>query len=263
MILQGQIAQFSRACWFDRAGLGWSDPSLVEQTSAAIAEDLHALLHGSGVAPPYVLVGASFSGLNVRVFSGKYPAEVAGVVLVDSAHEDQARYEPRATIAPVDRLPSPIRSLLCASVPLAARAGLVRFLLHRCGPRRDAPPGFTVDQATTLHGLELQTKSFVAAAGCKAFKKSAAQAHAVGNLGDRPLIVLTAGRAFTVGEPEEGKELAAFHEIWVHQLQAQLARLSTHGRQVVVENSGHGIGWEAPEAVVNAVREALALTAPK
>jgi len=95
LILQGQIAQFSRACWFDRAGLGWSDPSLVEQTSAAIAEDLHALLHGSGVAPPYVLVGASFSGLNVRVFSGKYPAEVAGVVLVDSAHEDQARYEPR------------------------------------------------------------------------------------------------------------------------------------------------------------------------
>ena len=155
-----------------------------------------------------------------------------------------------ATIAPVDRLPSPIRSLLCASVPLAARAGLVRFLLHRSGPRRDAPPGFTVDQATTLHGLELQTKSFVAAAGCKAFKKSAAQAHAVGNLGDRPLIVLTAGRAFTVGEPEEGKELAAFHEIWVHQLQAQLARLSTHGRQVIMENSG---GWEVPEAVVQAV----------
>jgi pimeloyl-ACP methyl ester carboxylesterase len=77
------------------------------------------------------------------------------------------------------------------------------------------------------------------------------------------LIVLTTGRAFTVGEPEEGKELAAFHEIWVHQLQAQLARLSTQGRQVIMENSGHGIGWEAPEAVVKAVREVVALTAPK
>ena len=153
LIFQKQIAQFARACWFDRAGLGWSDPSPIEQTSAAIAEDLHALLHVAGVAPPYVLVGASFSGFNVRVFSGKYPAEVAGVVLVDSAQEDQSRFEPRATIAPVNRLPSSIRILLCASVPLAARAGLVRFLLHRSGPRRDAPPGFTADQAATLHGL--------------------------------------------------------------------------------------------------------------
>ena len=263
MIFQKQIAQFARACWFDRAGLGWSDPSPVEQTSAAIAEDLHALLHVAGVAPPYVLGGASFSGFNVRVFSGKYPAEVAGVVLVDSAQEDQSRFEPRATIAPVNRLPSSIRILLCASVPLAARAGLVRFLLHRSGPRRDAPPGFTADQAATLHGLGLQTKSFVAAASCNAFEKCAAQAHAVGNLGDRPLIVLTAGRAFTVGEPEEDKELAAFHEIWVHQLQPQLVRLSTRGHQVIVENSGHGMGWEAPDAVVKSVRDVVALTAPR
>ena len=210
-----------------------------------------------------VLVGASFSGFNVRVFSGKYPAEVAGVVLVDSAQEDQSRFEPRATIAPVNRLPSSIRILLCASVPLAARAGLVRFLLHRSGPRRDAPPGFTADQAATLHGLGLQTKSFVAAASCNAFEKCAAQAHAVGNLGDRPLIVLTAGRAFTVGEPEEDKELAAFHEIWVHQLQPQLVRLSTRGHQVIVENSGHGMGWEAPDAVVKSVRDVVALTAPR
>ena len=100
----------------------------------------------------------------------------------------------------------------------------------------------------------------MAAADCNAFKKSAAQAHAVGNLGDRPLIVLTAGRAFTVGEPAEDKELAAFHEIWVRQWQAQLARLATHGRQVIMENSGHGIGWEA---VVKAVREVVAPTAPK
>lgn len=263
LMLQRQIAQFARACWFDRAGLGWSDPSPVEQTSAAIAEGLHALLHGAGVAPPYVLVGASFSGFNVRVFAGKYPVEVAGMVLVDSAHEDQSRYEPRANIAPVNRLPSSIRSLLCASVPLAARVGLVRFLLHRSGTRRDAPPGFTVDQAATLHGLELQTKSFVAAAGCNTFEKSAAQARSAGNLGDRPLIVLTAGQTFSVGDPEEDKELAAFHDIWVHQLQPQLARLSTRGRQIIVENSGHGIGWEAPDAVVKAVREVVAQAAPK
>jgi len=103
---------------FDRAGLDGSDPSPIEQTSTAVAEDLHALLHAAGVPSPYVLVGSSFSGFNVRVFAGKYPSEVAGAVLVDSAHEDQYRYEPRVTLGPFNRLPKPIRNLFCACVPM-------------------------------------------------------------------------------------------------------------------------------------------------
>jgi pimeloyl-ACP methyl ester carboxylesterase len=257
LLLQRKIAQFTRACWFDRAGLGWSDPSTIEQTSAAIADDLHALLHAANVPVPYVLVGASFSGFNVRVFSGKYPTEVAGVVLVDSAHEDQEQYEPRAAITPVNRLSAPIRSLLCHSVPLAARVGIVRFLLHSSDSRMETPPGFTANQASTILGLRLQTKSFVAAAGCRAWELSAAQAHAAGNLGDRPLIVLTAGRPFTVGEPHADRELEAFHDISVHKLQPELARLSTRGRQVIVENSGHGIAWEAPDVLVEAIHEVV------
>jgi pimeloyl-ACP methyl ester carboxylesterase len=254
LILQMRIAEFARTCWFDRAGLGWSDPSPIEQTSAAIADDLHALLHTAGVAPPYVLVGASFSGFNVRVFAGRYAAEVAGAILVDSAHEDQYRYEPRVTLAPVNRLPKPIRNLLCAGVPVAARIGLVRFLLQQSGPRRNVPPGFTVDEAATLHGLELQTKSFVAAAVCNFEEKSPEQARAAGNLGDRQLIVLTARQSLRVGDPEVDKELEAFHEMWVHQFQVQLARLSSRGRQVIVENSGHAID---SEAVLRAIHEVV------
>jgi pimeloyl-ACP methyl ester carboxylesterase len=254
LLFQRRVAQFTRACWFDRAGLGWSDPSPLEQTSAAIAEDLQALLHAAGEAPPYVLVGASFSGFNVRVFAGKYPSEVAGVVLVDSAHEDQYGHEPQVTLAPVNRLPKQIRNLLCAGVPLAARVGLVRFLLQRSGPRRDAPAGFTADQAATLHGLELQTKAFVAGTVCNFEEKISAQMRTVGNLGDRPLIVLTAGQPFRIGEPEADKELVAFHEMWVHQFQAHLARLSTRGQQVIVENSGHAID---PDAVLKAIREVV------
>src|SRR6267143_1592803 len=247
LLFQRRVARFTRACWFDRAGLGWSDPSPVEQTNAAIAEDLHALLHAAGVPPPYVLVGSSFSGFNVRVFAGKYPAEVAGAVLVDSAHEDQFRYEPRVTVAPVNRLPKQIRNLLCASVPLAARVGLVRFLLQRSGPRRGAPSGFTAEEAATLRGLELQTKSLVASAVCNFEEKVSTQMRAAGNLGDRPLTVLTAGQPIRVGDPEVDKELVAFHEMWVHQFQTQLVRLSTRGRQVIVENSGHAID---PDAVL-------------
>src|SRR5882724_8338477 len=190
LLFQRQVAQFTQACWFDRAGLGWSDPSPIEQTSAAVADDLHALLHSASVPPPYLLVGASFSGFNVRAFTGKYPAEVAGVVLVDSAHEEQYRYEPRVTVAPINRLPKRIRNLLCAGVPLAARVGLVRLLLKTSQPPRNIPPGFTAEQAATFEGLELQTKSFEAAAVCNFEEKASEQMRRAGHLGDRPLIVL-------------------------------------------------------------------------
>jgi pimeloyl-ACP methyl ester carboxylesterase len=254
LLFQMQVAQFTRACWFDRAGLGWSDPSPLEQTSAAISDDLHALLHVAGVPPPYVLVGSSFSGFNVRAFAGKYSSEVAGAVLVDSAHEDQYRYEPRVTLAPFNRLPKPIRNLLCACVPMAARVGLVRLLLKTAGPPRNIPAGFTAEQATTFQGLELQPKSVVAAAVCNFEEKVSAQMRAAGNLGNIPLIVLTAGLPLRVDDPEADKELVAFHEIWVHQFQAQLARLSTRGRQVIVENSGHAID---PDAVLKAIHEVV------
>jgi pimeloyl-ACP methyl ester carboxylesterase len=164
------------------------------------------------------LVGASFSGFNVRVFAGKYPSEVAGAVLVDSAYQDQGRYEPRTTLVPVNRLPPAIRTVLCTVVPVAAQVGALRFLLHRSDPRRDALPGFRA---------ELQTKSFVAAAGCDAWAKSAAGAHAAGNFGNGPLIVLTAGQAFAEGDPQADEELKAFHEIRTHQLQVQLTQLSS------------------------------------
>jgi pimeloyl-ACP methyl ester carboxylesterase len=254
LLFQRQVAQFTQACWFDRAGLGWSDASPVEQTSAAIADDLHALLHAAGVPPRYVLVGSSFSGFNVRAFAGKYPSEVAGAVLVDSAHEDQYRYEPRATLAPVNRLPKQMRNLLCAGVPLAAQVGLVRLLLKMAQPPRNIPSGFTPEQAATFQGLELQTKSYVAGAVCNFEEKISAQMRAAGNLGDRPLIVLTAGQPFRVGDPEADKELVAFHEIWAHQFQAQLAQLSTRGRQVIVEQSNHAID---PDAVLKAIHQVV------
>jgi hypothetical protein len=95
------------------------------------------------------------------------------------------------------------------------------------------------------------------AAGCDAWAKRAAEAHAEDNFGNRPLIVLTAGRACALGAPQAGEEFKAFHEIWTHQLQVRPTQPSTQGGQVVVENSGHGIGWEVPGAVVDAIHDVV------
>lgn len=81
--------------------------------------------------------------------------------------------------------------------------------------------------------------------------------HGAGSLGDRPLVVLTAGQFWKPDDPVAAQEIAAFHEIWVHQLQPELARLSSDGKQVIVENSDHGIPEEAPGAVVTAVHDVV------
>ncbi|HEX4051807.1 MAG TPA: alpha/beta hydrolase [Steroidobacteraceae bacterium] len=73
----------------DRAGLGSSDPAPAPRTSSQMVDDLRVVLAEARVPSPYVLVGHSVGGFNVRVFAGRYPDEAAGMVLVDSSHPDQ------------------------------------------------------------------------------------------------------------------------------------------------------------------------------
>ncbi|HUS09861.1 MAG TPA: alpha/beta fold hydrolase [Pyrinomonadaceae bacterium] len=87
--IQPKIAEFARVCIYDRAGLGNSDPSLHTQTITQIVLDLHNLLSRAGVSGPLVVVGHSLGGINVREYARRYPKAVVGMVLVDSAHEDQ------------------------------------------------------------------------------------------------------------------------------------------------------------------------------
>jgi hypothetical protein len=207
---------------------------------AVIAEDLHA-----------------FSGFNVGMFAGKHASEVAG----GDARGFGARgsrtlrtksYSGAGESAVTCDSNCALRG--CAGGGAGWRSAILVAQIRsskRCGARIHRSAG------RHLAGFELQTKSFVVAAGCDAWAKSAAETRAEGNFGNRPLIVLTAGRAFAVGAPQAGEELKAFHEIWTHQLQVRPTQLSTQGGQVVVENSGHGIGWEAPGAVVDAIHDVV------
>jgi len=87
--VQPDVAQLTRACVYDRAGYGWSDPGPGPRDSATIVRELQELLGHAGVAPPYVLVGHSFGGFNVRLFASEHPEETAALVLIDSSHEQQ------------------------------------------------------------------------------------------------------------------------------------------------------------------------------
>jgi pimeloyl-ACP methyl ester carboxylesterase len=264
MVLQSKMATFTRVCWYDRAGVRWSDPPSSPRTSASIARDLHEALHRAGVAPPYVMAGGSVGGEYVHIYAARYPADVAGLVLIDSAVPDM--HEPDFALAPINRMSGRTRHLICMALPAAARFGIIRFFASR--ERRTAPTDFTAEQAEVLVKLEAQPKAFVVDAeqGCAATDEGRIvpregggnpdindTARNAGSLGDRPLVVLTAGRYWAPDGFE--KEAAEYHEIWVHQLQASLVRLSTRGRQVIVDAS-HGME-ESPDSIVTAVREVV------
>src|SRR5262245_10874572 len=83
-----EVKKFTRVCAYDRAGLGKSDAGPEPRTSERIVAELDALLRRAEVPGPYVLVGHSFGGLNVRLFASLHPEETAGLVLVDATPED-------------------------------------------------------------------------------------------------------------------------------------------------------------------------------
>lgn len=251
--IQPEIATLTRACWFDRAGEGWSDMGPFPRTSAAMSSDLHLLLEKAGIPAPYVLVGHSLGGLNARVFNGMYPKDVAGAVLVDAAHED----EPKR--APPFMLGRTVRKDLWHPIWIAGQAARVVGLLRVASPGTALPSDSAGrSRRRIVRALRGQPKA-IATQFDASISESLAQAANSGGFGDRPLIVLTQGKVETPAQPtEEDRQYAAYLQVWMHEIQPQLARLSTRGRQVIVEKSGHRIPDEAPEVIVAAIRELLA-----
>src|SRR5215467_5947909 len=83
-LVQPKVAAWTRACSYDRAGAGFSDPGHLPRTSVRIADELHSALHHAGIKGPYILVGHAFGGDNVRTFAQRYTTELAGLVLVEA-----------------------------------------------------------------------------------------------------------------------------------------------------------------------------------
>src|SRR6185312_8094081 len=80
-LVQPGIAKITRACSYDRAGMGWSDVGPAPRSPKQIAKELQALLTKAKIAGPYVLVGHSLGGKNVRLFAAEHPDEGAGMGL--------------------------------------------------------------------------------------------------------------------------------------------------------------------------------------
>jgi pimeloyl-ACP methyl ester carboxylesterase len=86
--VQPQVARWTRACTYDRAGYAFSDPAVMPRTSVRIARELRAALRDASLSPPYILVAHAFGSYNMRTFADLYMPDVAGIVLVDADDGD-------------------------------------------------------------------------------------------------------------------------------------------------------------------------------
>lgn len=249
-LVQPEVAKFTRVCSYDRAGNGWSEESPLERTSLNIAEELHTLLVNAGEKPPYILVGHSFGGPNVLLYASKYPEEVAGIILVDSSHEDHLVDMPDWPQSIIERiLIHPWGAKFLSSI------GLTRLYIHLPYSEINATT-FPLDIQSTYLATMSTTKNILAVTEeFRAFSQSLHQLRTEGKtLGSKPLIVITARKSLTSEEPRFPKEFGdKLARIW-DRLQKDLVTRSSESKQVIAD-CGHMVTREKPEVIVEAIHE--------
>jgi pimeloyl-ACP methyl ester carboxylesterase len=180
------VAHQTRVCTYDRAGLGWSENATGSHLQTA--HDLHTLLNRAGEPGPYVLAGHSLGGAYVLGFAEQFPAQVAGVVLLDSMSPEQfTRVSGYAGF--YDGL-----HRVSGLLPSLARLGVGRIVGYSAREAR----GFRDDVAAIPDALK--------------------RAEALESIGAKPLIVVTAGKGQQDGWASAQDGLATLSTKSVHRL---------------------------------------------
>lgn len=223
--MQDRIADFTRACTYDRAGYGLSEPGPLPRHCERSADELRMLLDQAKVRGPYVLVGHSLGGINAQVFADRYPDRVAGLVLLD---------------------PAPLSFISGQAFPELYQMleGESASMHEMAEAARQSPDA---EFRAKAHYLEAVASEHAALIG-----ESAAQVAAIESFGHVPLTVVAAGKP----NPAFGESAEAFQEFWIEQ-NRELAEKSLQGMLVLVSESGHYLHEDVPDLVLQAIRQVV------
>jgi pimeloyl-ACP methyl ester carboxylesterase len=243
--IQDKVASFSGVCTYDRAGYLWSDPAASSRDLEERVQDLHALLANGNVPGPYIMVGHSFGGPIIRLYTRNYPAEVAGMVLVDTP-EEQVILRPSYDDY-VKKL-----GYFATTFELAARVGLVRLAAAFL---QKVPDGLDAGAYDALKAGAVRPDFFRAMRDDPvSLSRNPATLRALsgaGSLGNKPLVVITHCLPFP-------GPAAVLEDGWLDG-QHRLAALSTRGELVLAEHSNHMIQSEQPDIIIAAIQRVVAL----
>lgn len=229
-LIQEELAQDTRVCTYDRAGYGQSEPGPMPRDSRREAAELHRLLQSAGEEGPFLLVGHSLGGLNMQLFAADYPEQTVGLVLLDPPPEAWMMGE---------RFPELSELFHQATSEMRATAASASA---SSDPEEKAQAAFLEAVASEHEQL---------------FAQSAQQVAAIDSFGRLPLTVVGAAQP----DPRFGEQSSAFREFWNDELR-KLAAKSERGRFILAEGSSHHIHLDAPQLVLDAIREMLAQYQP-
>ena len=252
-MVQPAVGANTQACSYDRAGLGFSDPSDRPGTSENAVDDLHRLLAAASIKPPYILVGHSLGGMYVRLYADYYRSEVVGLVLVDSVSEEQG---PRffALDPPNKKLNHDyVESVRTDCIP-GAQDGFKHnpALREKCAGVPDPHFSEAFNQAYLANHSRPEYFQAVYSEFSNVFTVSSDQVRAARqSFGDMPVIAFR--HAPFPLQPNETQEMRdAKNNLWI-ELQDDLANLSTRGADQVVPGAPHYIQFDDPDVVIAAI----------
>jgi pimeloyl-ACP methyl ester carboxylesterase len=228
VLVQPQVAKFTRACSYDRAGYGWSDSGPRPRDSARISGELEALLGNASVPAPYLLVGHSFGGFNVRLYGHNNPQQVAGLLLIDSSHEDLFERFAAAGVS--------------SSAP-RDHSFIIRNAFQ-------IPAAMPADVAATAQSFASSRRNVMAIRSELAhFRESAKQLRIAAKLPEVPVVVVSHR-----SDKTDSSGVAAQREkIW-QELQHDLFCRAAHGKHVIAATADHHVHLREPELIVDAIR---------
>jgi pimeloyl-ACP methyl ester carboxylesterase len=252
------VAAFTRACAYDRAGLGWSDPARRPFTLGRLLGELRDVLAHANAATgaPCILVGHSFGAFLVYAYASEHPADIAGLVLLDPPSEwHEIRHRQARMLwggIQLSRVGGILARIGVVRAGLAlltdGAPGVPRHFVRIFGPTaahtlerlvgevRKLPP----EVHPLVQALWCQPKCFRAMADhLAALEATAALVAGVTSLPDVPIVVVSSGN--------QSPDTIARHRA--------LARLSSRGRHVIAERAGHWIQFDDPELVIAAIRD--------
>jgi pimeloyl-ACP methyl ester carboxylesterase len=264
--IQPRVAKFTRACSYDRAGAGFSDPGPLPRTSVRNADALHAALRNAGIRGPYILLGHAFGGDNVRTFADRYPADVAGLVLLEA---DPVELEPldmqqadhRAEMQNIAQLRA-CRDAVAAHAPLPLQPPRPGRPRRSCAQQffRGLPEAKWSPQlnAALLHLAQTKVALYDAyisemqqmptdEAYLKQHRRS---------LGSRPIIVISTGN-HGVGSLARPRPTSLAHLRYEYETtlaQSRWLELSSNAKQIFTTHSSEYVQFDEPDTVVQAIR---------
>lgn len=230
--IQESLKNDVRVCTYDRAGYGWSDAGPFPRTTRQIASELHLLLEKAAIPGPYILVGHSFGGYNIRYFASEHPESIAGIILIDSSHPDQFERLPQKSNTGTE----------------SRRKGriyrIIKPIIHEHYPENFKQMAYLLARTSKAKYTQLSELDNM--------RESADEVRQKTTFPSVPLVVVSRGKRVWPDTYLGDRLETAWTE-----MQAELTYLTNMSVQIVANNSGHSIHLDQPDLVSYVIKKTV------